>query len=272
VAEDSRSAIEPGELAAQLRALGVRAGGTLVVHASFRAVGPVAGGPAGLIGALRDALGSGGTLVMPTMTGSRKGEPYDPRTTPTSDMGVVAETFWRMPGVARSDHPTSSFAATGRWADLVVAPQPLEPVHGPDSPIGRVHALAGSVLLLGVGHNVNTTIHLAECLADVPYALTKWCTLIEDGRPVRRSFREQDHCTQRFALVEPPLRERGAQRESTVGRAGARLVASCAVVDAALDLLRASPTALLHPPGSGCEECEAAWGSIGVGWTRPRHS
>jgi aminoglycoside 3-N-acetyltransferase len=95
----------------QLRALGVRQGGVLLVHTSFRAVRPVEGGPLGLIRALRLALGSDGTLVMPTMT---DGESlFDPRSTPTSGMGITAETFWRQLGVVRSTHPGGSFAAEG---------------------------------------------------------------------------------------------------------------------------------------------------------------
>ena len=45
-----------GQLVAQLRALGVREDGVLLVHTSFKAVGPLEGGPLGLINALRTAL------------------------------------------------------------------------------------------------------------------------------------------------------------------------------------------------------------------------
>jgi aminoglycoside 3-N-acetyltransferase len=256
----ARREIGRREVVEQLRALGVEPGGVLLVHASFRAVRPVDSGPLGLIGALREALGPGGTLVMPTMTGGRV--PFDAATTPTRGMGVVAETFWRQPGVLRGDHPTSSFAASGRWAAYVAATQPLEPPHGPDSPVGRVHALAGQVLLLGVGHDASTTVHLAEVLADAPYRAEKWCLVLEDGRPVRRRYREHDHCTQRFALVEPILRGRGAQAQGRVGHAEARLVRSCDVVATALGLLRDDPTVFLHPRGSGCAECDQAWETI----------
>src|SRR5688572_5663583 len=140
---------------AQLAALGVRRGGVLLVHTSFRAVRPVEGGPAGLIEALGAALGPEGTLVMPTMTDGES--VFDPASTPAVDMGVVAETFWRRPGVARSTHPGGSFAARGPHAARICAPQPLSPPHGPDSPPGRVHDLDGQVLLLGVGHDASTT-------------------------------------------------------------------------------------------------------------------
>ena len=90
------------EITAQLRALGVAEGDVLLVHTSFRAIRPIEGGPQGLIAALRDALGPKGTLVMPSWTGSDE-EPFDAATTPaSSDLGVVADTFWRLPGVLRS--------------------------------------------------------------------------------------------------------------------------------------------------------------------------
>ena len=73
----------------QLRALGVRDGAVLLVHTSFRKVGPVEGGPLALIEALKGAIGPKGTLVMPTMT---DGETvFDPATTPTHGMGITAE-------------------------------------------------------------------------------------------------------------------------------------------------------------------------------------
>jgi len=67
-----------------------------------------------LIDALRDALGPAGTLVMPTM--SDGASVFDPKTTPTCEMGIVAETFFRQPGVLRSTHPGASFAAAGPHA------------------------------------------------------------------------------------------------------------------------------------------------------------
>ena len=95
----------------QLLALGVKPGGVLVVHTSFSKVAPVQDGPHGLIAALRNALGPAGTLVMPSMSDDDD-YPFDPRTTPCVGMGVVAESFWKLPGVLRSDSP-HAFAAIG---------------------------------------------------------------------------------------------------------------------------------------------------------------
>jgi aminoglycoside 3-N-acetyltransferase len=249
------------ELANQLRALGVDRGGVLLVHTSFRAVRPVEAGPRGVIDALRAVLGPIGTLVMPSWTGDED-EPFDPTTTPASpDLGVVADTFWRMPGVRRSNH-AFAFAAAGPAAERITSdPLPLPP-HRLESPVGRVHELDGQVLLLGVGHDADTTLHLAELLAGVPYRVAKHCTVLENGRPVRIDYGENDHCCQRFALADDWLRERGLQREGLVGNAHARLLRSRDIVSVAREQLTRDPLLFLHARGE-CAECDMAWASVG---------
>jgi aminoglycoside 3-N-acetyltransferase len=250
----------PSELTDQLRSLGVRPRGVLLVHTSFRAVGPVEGGPLGLIAALQAALGPAGTLVMPTMTDGEA--PYDPRTTPSSGMGITAELFWRHPGVLRSDHPGGSFAAAGPRAAQICAPQPLSPPHGPQSPVGRVHALGGQVLLLGVGHSEDTTLHLAESLAPVPYSVAHPCVVVVDGQPRTVLVPETDHCCAGFCQADDWLRARGLQREGRVGRADARLVDAAALVATALEHLRRDPLVFLCPPDRACAECGEARASV----------
>jgi aminoglycoside N3'-acetyltransferase len=256
----------------QLRALGVRAGAVLVVHAAFSKVAPVEGGPRALIDALVAALGPLGTLVMPSMS-DEDDIPWDVTATPCRGMGVVAETFWRMPGVLRSDNP-HAFAALGPRAADIVAAHPLDVPHGLDSPVGRVYELDGQVLLLGVGHDADTTIHLAEVMAAVPYGVTKHITVLREGRPHRLDYVETDHCCERFALADGWLRGRAAQAEGPVGHAHARLFRARDVVAAALQRLRKDPLLFLHPPEARCGECDAARASVGGARcprsTRPR--
>ncbi len=244
-----------------LRDLGVLPGSVLVVHTAVSNVRPVEGGPQGLILALRDTLGPDGTLVMPSMSDDDE-RIFDPGATPCAGMGVVADTFWRQPGVLRSDSP-HAFAAQGPAAAAIVAPHPVEVPHGPDSPVGRVHDMDGWILLLGVGHDANTTVHLAEWLAGVRYRVPKSALVLRGGAPARVEYGEIDHCCQRFALVDEWLEQARAQRRGTVGHAAARLVRSRAVVTVVTEHLRNNETLFLHALGID-EECDAARASLAL--------
>jgi aminoglycoside 3-N-acetyltransferase len=249
------------EVVADLRAIGVRAGGVLLVHTSYRAIGPVEGGPLGLIEALRTAVGTNGTLVMPTMS---NGEAvFDPRTTPSEGMGIVAELFWQKDGVLRSTHPGGSFAAEGPLAEGITAPQPLAPPHGIDSPPGRVHALGGQVLLLGVTHGESTTVHVAEAIARVPYSISHPCVVAEDGVAIEVMIPETDHCCRGFNKLDGWLDARGMQREGKVANGRAKLANARDLVEVAVSELGRDPLVFLCLPEAACEECDAARASVG---------
>jgi aminoglycoside 3-N-acetyltransferase len=257
--------VSRAELVRQLQALGVKAGGVLLVHTAFSKVRPVEDGPEGLIAALQAAVGPEGTLAMPSM-GEDDDHPFDRDRTSCLGLGVVAETFRRLPGVLRSDNP-HAFAARGPAAAEITRPHPPDVPHGPGTPVARIHDLDGQVLLLGVGHDSDTTIHLAEYLAGVRYRAPKHVTLLRDGRPTRLDYDEIDHCCQNFARVDGWLEADAAgdpdrrQRRGPVGHAEARLVRARAIVDAVVPRLRADETAFLHPFGVD-DECDLARRSI----------
>ena len=255
----TRRTLDRGEVIDQLLALGVKPGGVLVVHAAFSKVAPVEGGPGGLIEALRIAVGSQGTLVMPSMSDDDD-HPFDPKETSCAGMGLVADTFWRMPGVLRSDSP-HAFAAIGPRAAKITAVHPLDVPHGLDSPIGRVYELDGQVLLLGVGHDADTTVHLAENMAGVRYRRSKYLTILRGGQPTRYHYGEIDHCCQNFNLLDQWLDAERRQRRGIVGHAESRLARSRDVVETALVRLRENETAFLHPAGL-CSECDEARASL----------
>ncbi len=176
-------------LVQDLLSLGVHTGMTLLVHSSLSALGWVCGGPATVILALEAVLGPEGTLVMPTHTSDNSDPahwcnppvpeswweiiraempPYLPDLTRTCGMGVIAETFRSQQGTRRSTHPQTSFAARGPQAERILQPHLLSSPLGEGSPLARLYELDASILLLGVGHDSNTSLHLAEERAQWP--------------------------------------------------------------------------------------------------------
>jgi aminoglycoside 3-N-acetyltransferase len=175
--------------ARQLRAWGLAEGQTVLVHLSMSRLGWIAGGAEAVILALLAAVGDAGTLMMPANS-SHNTDPadwhhppvpeswrpvirdhtpaYNPRTTPTRGMGAVAELFRTWPGALRSAHPAFSMAALGPRAAYLVADHALEEDIGDRSPLGKLYELDGHVLLLGVDHRNNTSLHLAEFRAHYP--------------------------------------------------------------------------------------------------------
>ncbi len=171
-------------LVRDLRSLGLARGDLVLVHSSLSALGWVVGGPVAVVQALIEVVTAQGTVVMPTHSSQGSdprywGNPavpdtwhatirehapaFDPMTTPTRGMGAIPDVFRTLPGARRSSHPTDSFAAWGTARDEIVGRHPLDFGFGDAGPLGRIYDLAGKVLLLGVGHEHDTSLHLAEC-------------------------------------------------------------------------------------------------------------
>ena len=85
--------------------------------------------------------------------------------------------------------------------------------------MGRVYELDGQVLLLGIGHPSDTTIHLAELLAGCATAAPSPSSFARATQIARVDYGENDHC-QNFALVAGWLDAKGLQRRGVVGHAG----------------------------------------------------
>lgn len=170
-----------------LRALGLIAGDTVMVHASLRKLGPVEGGAAGVVRALDAAVGPLGTLLMVAGADNdwawvnerpehereallADAEPFDRLTTPAEeDLGVLAEVFRRTPGTVVSDHPEGRFSARGRLALDLTRDVPWDDYYGPGSPLQRLVGAGGKVLRLGADVDTVTLLHHAEYLADLPH-------------------------------------------------------------------------------------------------------
>ena len=112
---------------------------------------------------------------------------------------------------------------------------------GEGSPLARIYDLGGFVLLLGVGHDSNTSMHLAEYRATYS---TKW--IVQEGAPIstagsRRwtTFENIDLDSSDFEQIgEDFLCDVGPEvYRGKVGLANSQLMSQRAVVDFAVDWL-----------------------------------
>ena len=247
--------VTQADLETGLHALGLPAGSVVVVHTAMSAFGHLVGGAPAVVEAVRTVIGPAGTLVVPTMTWFTcymraptwppppSVEPYDPPITfPDRNMGQVPHAVWRQRAAIRSPHPLMSITALGPRAADLASDHPLE---DPLRPYRRLAEGGGYVLLLGVDHTRNTTIHAAEFLLDLPHLSGPAYALVTDfgtvtGSRIVSMPREPD-CSEGFNR----LAGRIPRREWQIGHAIAWLCRGQDVIDTAVAALRADPTALL---------------------------
>ncbi|TNH30995.1 AAC(3) family N-acetyltransferase [Micromonospora orduensis] len=247
-----------GTLAAHLRASGVAAGQDVLVHSSLRRVGPLAKGAETLVEALSAVLGPDGTLVVPThnagnSTTSRTWHEatrgmsaherlryeaslpgWDRERTAAQGVGAFAEYVRLLPGAVRSDHPQTSFAAVGRRAAFLTADHALGSHLGSRSPIGRMYDTGGHVLLLGVGYDACSALHLAEYrLSNVPVQAYR-CYRQAGERRLRCDFVAPELDDSDFDALGASLDDEPFVRPGVVGQAATRLFPIRPTVDFAV--------------------------------------
>lgn len=241
-----------------LLALGVRPRMILMVHSSLSALGWVVGGAQAVVLALEAALGEGGTLVMPAHSYGfsdpslwrRPSVPeawwdtiraelpvFDPALTPTTTMGAIAECFRNQDGVIRSTHPIASICARGPVAPFLAAPEPLGRIHGKGSTLERLYDADAWVLLLGVSHQRNTSLHLAERRAKYSPkpTVTRRLLATVNGRREWVSFEDVAGSADDFDEVGSAFKESsGLVHEGKVGYGEAKLMPMRPLVDFAI--------------------------------------
>jgi aminoglycoside 3-N-acetyltransferase len=251
------------EVADGLRRLGLERSSKVIVHSSLKSFGYVDGGAEAVCNALTETCG---TVLAPAGTWDFTGigappgtarphnafdpeptwEAFDERLSNATAfsldlpidrwLGRIPETLRLTRSPARTSHPLFSYIAVGPAADQVLSAQRLDWPLGPIEELGR---LDGDVLLLGVDHTSNTTIHLAEQL------LGRSCfyRYAKTGERVWSEFANIPGASHAFDTIEPTLRP--VTRETNIGTCRARRIPIRAVLAATRELILADPTALL---------------------------
>lgn len=239
------------------KAVGMETGQSVMVHTSLSSLGFVCGGAQTVIEALMESVGESGTIMMPTQSwknldptcGVHWEEPeewwqvirdnwpaYDKRITPTNTMGAVAEMFRKWPGAVRSDHPARSVAAWGKHAHYLTENHDLSNIFGDGSPIGKLYELDGYVLLIGVGYDKNTSIHLADWRAEYPgkHNCTEHSAVMENGKRVWKAYDTLFVDGEDFEQIGEAFEAEGAVWKAALGNGMIRLMKQRDIVDFAI--------------------------------------
>jgi aminoglycoside 3-N-acetyltransferase len=252
----STEALRTESIVRDLKRLGVQPGDSILVHTSLKRVGYLEDGPTAFIHALAEAVGPTGTVLFPCLTGRREDSAENPpafsaRSTPTTLVGIVPETAWRIPNAIRSSHPTHSVAAIGSRAEWFCADhEKCASPCGMGSPYHKLATSAGKILLVGCSPSSNTSLHMIEEIAGVPYHLlpgraryfiTDWHG---DQVEVDTSFHSWSF-KRNFEIVSFFAYGRGFQVEGFVGTAKSILVSAQSLMVLILAELAKNPTFLL---------------------------
>jgi aminoglycoside 3-N-acetyltransferase len=243
----------------------------VLVHASLSAFGEVHGGVETVLGALCSSFS---TIIMPVFTyktmitpemgppdngmsygsgkdANRMAEIFRQEMPADPLMGVLAEAVRSHPKAQRSMHPILSFA--GINAKKILDSQSIK---GPLEPIQALKDANGWVLLLGVDHTVNTSIHYGEQLAGRKQFI-RWALTPKGIIPCQKF----PGCSAGFEAIRPQLAS--ISRKAEVGNAEVLAIPVENVIDSVCTLLVGDPLALLCNR-EDCERCNAVRASISM--------
>jgi aminoglycoside 3-N-acetyltransferase len=257
------------DFSAAFRKLEIDHAQPVIAHASLSAFGEVHGGADTLLGAL---LMSFNTLIMPVFTyktmitpeagppvnGMRYGSGKDsnqmaeifyPEMRADKMMGSLPEALRVHPKAQRSSHPILSFVGVNA-AEILESQSLQEPLN----PIAKLVEGGGWVLLLGVDHTVNTSIHYGEKLAGrkqfVRWALTPQGVVECPGWP---------GCSLGFQAIAAWVED--TTRRVEVGAAEIQAVSLASMMEAVSAAIAEDPQALLCGQ-EDCERCQAVRQSL----------
>jgi len=246
-------------LIAALRDLGLAPGDAVVVHSSLKSFGQVEGGPAAIAEAVMDVVGTGGLVTMPVYAQSED-EHGDllrvPDPAARVNTGIIPATFGWLACVQLAAHPLYAFGFYGRDAEeLARKYERLLLPYGPDQPLNCLYPRWGKIVQLGVDDVTNTSIHVAEELADPAYLAAKksvskttvdeyFALPVEARREIMR--KHQTGPRRDFRKCTPLIEAAGLRKTVMVGSARVAVTDFVGMIDLLSDEIRRNPELMIR--------------------------
>jgi len=243
------------DIARGLVALGLKRGDCVVAHSSLSSLGYVERGPAAVVDAVIDAIGPDGTAVFPTYCGSRRKD----LSAPIEDSittGAIPKDARSRDDFLKGVHPFYSICAKGPLAaELIELNDRFIFPAGERKFLYRMSEHGGKVLLLGVGHDSNSSIHLVEELGSLEYKVQDkpfWSLGVKEFLALpgeRRLELLRAHrgeglpygTAYHFDAMDAVLRRRGLISVARVGAAECRLMTIADIVRVGLEEVKRDP-------------------------------
>ena len=165
----------------------------------------------------------------------------------SSSMGTIPKTILQIPARHRGDHPLCSFAGLGPRSSLLIEGQTPSDVF---APLDAIAAEGGFYVLMGVGLNRMTAIHLAERNAG-RNLFRRWA----NGPGGSFIETQVGGCSQGFESLAPAVAPLEVQ--ARVGRSQWRIYPARPFLEAAEGAIRSDPAAT-HCGNSDCLRCNDA--------------
>ncbi|MCI8385673.1 MAG: AAC(3) family N-acetyltransferase [Acutalibacter sp.] len=238
---------EMEQLQQDLTALGVQQGDALLVHSSMKALNTTLT-PEQVIGCLQAALGPEGTLLMPALTYENvtsEHPVFSSADTPPC-VGLLPGTFWKLPGVERSLHPTHSVCARGRLAHRLTVGHAMDDTAvGPHSPFMQLAVVGGRLLFIGDILESCTFMHGIEDIVQPPWIRpAPPRTFLLDGQERTYPGSDEFGWGQEFQRIGDMLEEPDIRRGKLLGANG-YLIDARALLAVGLMEMRSNPYAFV---------------------------
>jgi aminoglycoside 3-N-acetyltransferase len=134
-----------------------------------------------------------------------------------------------------------SFAARGKQAKFITEDHQLNFALGEKSPLARLYDLDARILLVGVKHDNNTSLHLAENRADYPGKknIKQGAPLMIDGERKWVVLDDLEEHSEEFNKIGKAYKKTGGKYiHGRIGNAKSRLIPQRALVDFAVEWLK----------------------------------